>query len=377
MAIIDERGRVFGRINLIDAGVVLAVVVLMPLAYAAYTLLRPLPVRISRLEPAQVIQGRTARVTLSGENLRPYLRAQVGGQQPNRFLIESPTQGEMVLPDLAPGTYDVMLYDEAELVAKRPGALVVVPPPPLPPAILQLAGVATGLSEAAARGFAAGRRLPDAADSPLTIIDARPPSQDAKRVHISADSAAAILVPTPGSWQVPATLRGNCTFVPESQRCKINGVVVVAGAALPLPDGAQFLVDEIRPDAPGATLDVVVRFVGFPESIEQIKIGDVDVSAADPMRAARISSLRDRRTVNAQVSTRISHPRLPLEVTTQVSDRAEELEAVVRLTAQVTPGGYTYRFDPIKTGALFTFDASHYIVRGTIVRLTLVPGTSR
>jgi hypothetical protein len=43
MSIVDERGRVAGRINLIDAVAAVAIVVLVPVAYAAYLLFRTPP----------------------------------------------------------------------------------------------------------------------------------------------------------------------------------------------------------------------------------------------------------------------------------------------------------------------------------------------
>jgi hypothetical protein len=44
MPLVDERGRLFGRINLIDAGVGVLILLLIPLGYAAYRLSRtPIP----------------------------------------------------------------------------------------------------------------------------------------------------------------------------------------------------------------------------------------------------------------------------------------------------------------------------------------------
>ena len=40
MALIDERGRLFGRINLIDLAVIVFVAVLIPLGYGAYLVFR-------------------------------------------------------------------------------------------------------------------------------------------------------------------------------------------------------------------------------------------------------------------------------------------------------------------------------------------------
>ena len=47
MAILDERGRLFGKINLIDLALILLVVVTIPLGYAAYLLFRTPPPRIT------------------------------------------------------------------------------------------------------------------------------------------------------------------------------------------------------------------------------------------------------------------------------------------------------------------------------------------
>src|SRR5262249_1959084 len=114
MSIVDERGRLFGRFNLIDASVVAVVVLLLPIAFAAYVLFRPATMRTTGVEPQSVVKGPGTRVRLPGEHPRPYLRAEVGRVQPLRFLIESPTAGEISMPDLEPGTYDVALFDETE-----------------------------------------------------------------------------------------------------------------------------------------------------------------------------------------------------------------------------------------------------------------------
>ena len=71
MTIVDERGRLFGRFNLIDAAVVLVVVVLVPLVYAAYLLFRPPAMKILSVNPARIEQGRQGQffiVSRQGEN---------------------------------------------------------------------------------------------------------------------------------------------------------------------------------------------------------------------------------------------------------------------------------------------------------------------
>jgi hypothetical protein len=138
--LIDERGRLFGKVNLIDGAVALLVLVLIPLAYGAFLLFRaPVP-KIVSVEPAQVVQQRGASVQLTGQDLRPFLRARFNGFESPGFLVQSPTLAEIKLPALPPGTYDLILFDEAQELARKPGALTVLTTDavPLPPSLATL-----------------------------------------------------------------------------------------------------------------------------------------------------------------------------------------------------------------------------------------------
>ncbi len=128
MALIDDRGRVFGKINLIDAIVVALVLGLIPVAYAAYRLFRvPIPV-VSAVTPSQVIEGKTATLQITGADLRPFLRATFGIYSSPGFLVQSPTQAEIKVPATLPaGAHDLVLYDEGQELVRVPGALTVAP----------------------------------------------------------------------------------------------------------------------------------------------------------------------------------------------------------------------------------------------------------
>ena len=123
MPLIDERGRLFGRFNVVDAAVLLLVGVLIPMAYAAYLIFRPPTARILALEPATIEPG-TTEVNVRAEHLRPYLRVVVGGR-PAPLLFENTNGGALRLPALPPGAYDVLLFDEEAEVSRLPGGLVV------------------------------------------------------------------------------------------------------------------------------------------------------------------------------------------------------------------------------------------------------------
>ena len=125
MPLIDERGRLWGKVNLIDGLVALFVLILIPLAYGAFLLFRaPLP-KIVSIEPAQVVARQPVTLQLTGQDLRPFLRARFGEFESPGFLVQSPTLAEIKLPALPPGTYDLILFDEAQELVRKPAALTV------------------------------------------------------------------------------------------------------------------------------------------------------------------------------------------------------------------------------------------------------------
>jgi hypothetical protein len=125
MRILDDSGRVFGRVNLVDAGVALFVVVLVPLAYLSWQLFRLPPPVVDQVIPAVVTPGKDAtRLQLRGRHLRPYLRAYIGGTGGD-YLYEAPDRAEIKLPQLGPGTYDLVLFDAFAEISRFPKALRV------------------------------------------------------------------------------------------------------------------------------------------------------------------------------------------------------------------------------------------------------------
>jgi hypothetical protein len=118
---IDADGRIFGRMNAIDALGLLLVICLIPLAYGAWALFRtPVPT----IQRVTVTLGEPVRVQLEGANLRPYLRVQVGSMLAP-LMVASPTLAMVDLPHVAPGTYDLALFDEARLLVTQPHAVII------------------------------------------------------------------------------------------------------------------------------------------------------------------------------------------------------------------------------------------------------------
>jgi hypothetical protein len=139
---IDDRGRLFGAINLLDALLLLFVLGLVPLGYTAYRVFRVPPPRIERVEPASQLLKPDARVRLIGHDMRPYLRVWINkagqplsvtqdnlGANEAHLLIQTPTLAEMQLPrDLTPGAYDIHVFDGSREIASMPSAFSLEAP---------------------------------------------------------------------------------------------------------------------------------------------------------------------------------------------------------------------------------------------------------
>lgn len=141
MTIVDDRGRLFGVVNLIDFAIAVAAVAAIGLGVAAYRVFQiPDPV-LERVEPAELVLAASPRITLGGRHMRHYLRAFVprSGEPfavttnlPDgpeaRAVSVTEDRMELALPTLMPGTYDLYLFDDARRVAYRAHAFTIVPP---------------------------------------------------------------------------------------------------------------------------------------------------------------------------------------------------------------------------------------------------------
>jgi hypothetical protein len=138
MPLLDSRGRVFGRWNLIDAGIAIFLLLLLPAGLVIYRVFRVRDPIIVSVEPAVQPPGPGLRIRLKGRDFRPFLRAYVNkagtpfslinrtvGLSEGTFLVETPELVEIELPPLQAATYDLYLFDELQQLAERPAAFTI------------------------------------------------------------------------------------------------------------------------------------------------------------------------------------------------------------------------------------------------------------
>ena len=123
---IDENGRIFGKVNLFDLLVASTLVSLIPLIYGAFLLFRMPDPQLQSVTPSQLILEETRSIRIIGANLRTNLRVRIGTANTEAFLVESQTAAEVRLPaGLLPGTYDVVLLDQELELGRLPDALSI------------------------------------------------------------------------------------------------------------------------------------------------------------------------------------------------------------------------------------------------------------
>src|SRR5262249_17938582 len=143
----------------IDAFVAVVILVLLPVAYGGYLLFRTPTPKLTGIEPVKLYQGPNLKITITGTNLRPFLRVAFNTIQARTFLIGSTTSAQIDLPDLQPGTYDVQLFDYMQEVDRLPKALTILPLAPVPTLEMEVTGNFVGLPAKVVPEFRPGLRF--------------------------------------------------------------------------------------------------------------------------------------------------------------------------------------------------------------------------
>jgi hypothetical protein len=369
MPLVDDRGRVAGRLNLIDAAVLLTVAVLIPLAYGSYLLFRSPSPKLLGVEPNKFYQGNKLRVEVQGRDLRPFMRVSFNNAQGRSYFINSTKSAVVDLPDLAAGVYDVVLYDYSQEVDRLPKALTVMPLSLTPTFDIEVAGVFFGVENAVLSELKPGRVFqPGDAEAEILSVDAPVPAT----IRVRA-GAATLAVRAVNARELPATLRVRCTLTTNPDgtvgcfgRSSQQPVLVARDSVLTYEGASRlvsFQIGEVRPTLPSPISEAHVRFVVSPELFAHMKVGDRDSSpgAAGRLRQATITGLGAPRAISAADAGREA----------PIGGVLRAVDATVRVPVDPVRAEWTYKDAPFKIGAPFMFETPQYVVHGEIIDMTV------
>jgi hypothetical protein len=343
MAIVDERGRLFGRWNLLDLALLVLLLGLIPLGYAAFVLFRAQPPRLLSVEPTQMQQSDSFTLRITGEHFRPYMRLSIGTQQGREFLFKSTGEAEVPFAAVPPGRYDVVLFDQAQERSRLPGALTISPSN-LPSSQIVAVGTFGNLDEARAAKLTAGTKL-DAGE----IVAVGKPIPDLTEV---LSGSKMIGVPVTGALRLPAVIKFNCDIRVQggTALCTVKDVIVAPKnlMLLPTPLGVTpFQVLRTRSPHPLQAATVTIRVSGQPALLSRIKAGDVDRGGVD----SDVDTLATIERVSAV--------------------RPAELEITLRANLQLINEVWSYDSMPLRFGSPFPFRTTGYDVTGVVTDIVV------
>jgi hypothetical protein len=289
MSVIDKDGRVFGRLNLVDAAIIALIALLIPIGYAAYLLFRPERPSIESVtrvdignEERRVSSGSilTAKLKVRGTGFNPLLRARIDDIDAIGLVYESPNSMDVIVGVVPPGTHDLVLYDGVQEVARARGAVDVQAAEG--PSI-RAYGWLTDLTPQAAAALKPGDATDAAVPRGYRIIALGPVGP--ARVRATLGTATADL-PLPGRRERAAEVVVRCDW-PSTLTCSIDGqrLSQLPPIVITLPGGLRFEIDEIAPPQEPTTATAQLRV----PSTTGMKIGDRDATVG--ARAAEIIAI--------------------------------------------------------------------------------------
>jgi hypothetical protein len=287
-------------------------------------------------------------VTIKGENLRPYMRVSFGPNQGANFKFKSVNEAEIDLHEMAPGVYDVVLYDIAQEQSRLPQALTIQPSP-LPATRVTLVGVFGNLDAERVKLLKPGDVI--AGVGTIRAIGQPLPAQ----MRINSNGLT-VEIPVDKALMLPAEVETPCDIGNQTGQpfCLANATSLQASVMLmgrhasgPLP----FQIDQVRSVAPLERVEVVARLIATAGVMQGIRKGDVDHGVyANPLaNGATVIDVTEMRPYNNEL-----------------------LQADVRMSVKVERGsnGWVYLSQPLRAGGDFSLRTPQYQVGGRILSIT-------
>jgi hypothetical protein len=341
--LVDSRGRIFGRLNIIDVIVIVVVALLVPVAYGAYLLFRPSTPHIDSVtrstiskEELRIASGSmlSAKLKVRGSGFNPLLRATIGTTPALGFVFEDPTSADVILGPIPAGTYDLVLHDGVQEVARAVAAITIESPTQL---AVRLVGWLIDLEPAVAEAL----NVESTPKPPtVTIAALGPPVPGRERIEWFGRMAD---VPVPNRVEREAVVDVPCDPRRLDEVCNISGVALSPPSRpiVPLhtPLGIlRFAITEVLPTTRPTAATVRVRFSGASE-LSMITVGDRD-RLLDLQRSAVVESVGSRSNASIDVT--------------------------LRLGVDASRDGWRYRGQPLSPGAPFHLTTDRYAISGAV-----------
>jgi hypothetical protein len=338
MSLVDAEGRLFGRVNLVDAAVVGFVLFLIPVGYATYLLFRPSRPVIDSVTRVEITREErrvgggalvAAKLKVRGSGFNPLLRARIGGVEALGFVFENPNSADVIVGAMPAGRHDLVLYDGVQEVARAPESVeIVATEAPRVRAFGWLTNLSAEEAAALKPGYASPPHVPSAFEI-VSIDEARP-----ARARIAKGSVA-VDFPVAGKLERAAELLVRCDW-PASGDCSIGGQLLTEPhpITVTLPGGLQFQLDEIAPPSSPVRVTARVQFTG---PLPAIAPGDRDALVGS--RAAEVVS----------------------------TNGAANPIVTLRLGADESREGWRYRGQLLAPGAPFALRTNRYVAGGTVL----------
>ena len=337
MSIVDSNGRLFGRINLVDATALLFVLFLIPVGYATYLLFRPANPSIDSVTSVEITREERrigggalvlAKLKVKGSGFNPLLRARIGNAEALGFVFENPNSADVIVGVIPAGKHDLVLYDGVQEVARAPGAVQISGSEG---PWVRVSGWLVNLDADQARRMSPQFESDTQASNAFRVL-AVGPVQPA-RTRIGRGPVVADL-PVSDRGERPAELMVRCDW-PAAGGCTISGQSLTQDPVMvTLPGDVSFQIEEVGP--PAAPTPVTAR-VQFSGPLTLMKAGDRDAFVS--ARAAEIAS-----------TTGGVNP-----------------VATLRLGADQSREGWRYRGRLLAPGMPFTLHTGSYVADGTVL----------
>lgn len=303
MSIIDDRGRLFGRLNIVDATIVAFAVVLVPLAYGTYLLFRPAQPRIDSVAPSDITVAErrigngsalTAKFKIRGSGLTPLLRAKIGSADALGLVFESPNSADVLVGPVPPGKHDLILVDGVQEVARANGAIEIRASSGTP---LKASGWLIDMEKTMATAVKAAATIPSNAPSSFQIVAVGPERPGRARTRFGGGVAEG---DPNGLVDREAVLVLKCDSPPLYDVCSIGGQMISGTdpVVVALPGGYRYELHEVLPMTAPAAATVSVRFTGPAAALTQP--GDQDQLLDS--RGARVTAVSGREASSATVT---------------------------------------------------------------------------